>query len=120
MTADSKIKATIQLARGVAEEADDIKISRSKDGSTSVAAFTFASPKCMTAEAAGAEITGMYMVDEEGEIVTRNVNASFIDGRPAGIKATYKITTDYDWERFLRFMDRYAADNGMALNKAAE
>jgi photosystem II 13kDa protein len=112
------IKATIQLARGFAEQADDVKISRAKDGSTSVATFFFETPVCMTEEAGGAEISGMYMIDDEGEIVTRNVNAMFVNGRPAGVKATYKIEGQYDWERFLRFMERYAADNGMALNKA--
>ncbi len=114
------LAATIQLARGFAEQADDVKITRAKDGLTSVAVFSFENPKCMTEEAGGAEISGMYMIDEEGEIVTRNVNAMFVNGRPAGIKATYKIEGEYNWERFLRFMDRYADTNGMALNKPSE
>jgi photosystem II 13kDa protein len=111
------LAATIQLARGFGEQADDVKITRSKDGLTSVAVFFFETPKCMTEEAGGAEISGMYMIDEEGEIVTRNVNAMFVNGRPAGVKATYKMESEYDWERFLRFMERYAEANGMALNQ---
>lgn len=114
------ITASIQLARGFNEQVDDVKISRSKDGSTSVAVFFFEAPQCMTEAAGGAEITGMYMIDEEGEIVTRNVNAMFINGKSAGIKATYKIDGEYDWERFLRFMNRYAEANGMSLSKPGD
>ncbi|GBO56715.1 photosystem II 13 kDa protein Psb28 [Pseudanabaena sp. lw0831] len=110
--------AKLQLAIGIDEEATDVKITRSKDGDTSVAVFIFDVPNCMTGEnAATNEILGMYMIDEEGEMVTRNVNAKFINGKPAGIEAIYKIEGDRDWQRFLRFMNRYAESNGMTLNK---
>lgn len=111
--------AKIQLAIGIDEEASDVKITRSKDGDTSVAVFFFDAPNCMTgANAATNEILGMYMIDEEGEIITRNVNAKFINGKSAGIEAIYKIEGDRNWQRFLRFMNRYAEANGMSLNKA--
>jgi photosystem II protein len=111
--------AKIQLSRGIDEEASDVRITRSKDGDTSVAVFIFAEPRCMTGESAATnEILGMYMIDEEGELVTRNVNAKFINGKSAGIEATYKISGEGDWQRFLRFMNRYAEANGMSLNKA--
>jgi photosystem II protein len=111
--------AKIQLTRGIDEEATDVKITRSKDGDTSVAVFIFDAPKCMTGADAGTnEILGMYMIDEEGEMVTRNVNAKFINGKSAGIEAIHKIEGEREWQRFLRFMNRYAESNGMSLNKA--
>jgi photosystem II protein len=111
--------AKIQLARGIDEEATDVKITRSKDGDTSVATFIFDAPKCMTGENASTnEILGMYMIDEEGEMVTRNVNAKFINGKSAGIEAIHKLNGENEWQRFLRFMNRYAESNGMSLNKA--
>ena len=111
--------ARIQLAIGIDEEASDVKITRSKDGDTSVAVFFFNTPNCMTGETASTnEILGMYMIDEEGEIITRNVNAKFINGKSAGIEAIHKIDGQYEWERFLRFMNRYAEENGMSINKA--
>ncbi len=111
--------AKIQLAIGIDEEASDVKITRSKDGDTSVAVFFFNAPNCMTgATASTNEILGMYMIDEEGEIITRNVNAKFINGKSAGIEAIHKINGQNEWERFLRFMNRYAEANGMSLNKA--
>lgn len=110
--------ARIQLAPDIDEEATDVKITRSKDGSTSTATFYFAEPKCMSAENQEQNpILGMFMIDEEGELVTRNVNAKFINGKPAGIEALYRMEGEYAWERFLRFMDRYAEANGMSLNK---
>jgi len=111
--------ASIQLTRGIDEEATDVKITRSKDGDTSVAVFLFDVPKCMSGEKASSnEILGMYMIDEEGEMVTRNVNAKFVNGKAAGIEAIHKIEGEQEWERFLRFMNRYAESNGMGLNKS--
>ncbi|MFM7885274.1 MAG: photosystem II reaction center protein Psb28 [Pseudanabaena sp.] len=111
--------ARIQLAIGIDEEASDVKITRSKDGDTSVAVFFFESPNCMSGPNAGNnEILGMYMIDEEGQMVTRNVNAKFINGKSAGIEAIHKLNGQSEWERFLRFMNRYAEANGMSLNKA--
>ncbi|WP_019500202.1 photosystem II reaction center protein Psb28 [Pseudanabaena sp. PCC 6802] len=111
--------ARIQLAANIDEEATDVKITRSKDGSTSTATFYFAEPKCMSSEnpEQSNNILGMFMIDEEGEIVTRNVNAKFINGKPAGIEAIYRMEGEFAWERFLRFMNRYAEANGMSLNK---
>ncbi|AFY70946.1 Photosystem II reaction center Psb28 protein [Thalassoporum mexicanum PCC 7367] len=110
--------ATIQLALGVNEEASDVRLTRSKDGSTSTATFIFENPLCMTEGQVNNEITGMYMSDEEGEMVTRSVNAKFINGQPAGIEAIYRMDGEAEWERFLRFMNRYAEANGMDFNKS--
>jgi photosystem II protein len=110
--------ATIQLALGVNEEASDVRLTRSKDGNTSTATFIFNEPACMTGGQVNNEITGMYMIDEEGELVTRSVNAKFINGQPAGIEAIYRMSGESEWERFMRFMNRYAEANGMGFNKA--
>ncbi|HAN46855.1 MAG TPA: photosystem II reaction center protein Psb28 [Cyanobacteria bacterium UBA8156] len=113
------MKAVIQLARGINEEATDVKITRANDGSSSVATFFFEAPNCLAGDAQNtSEITGMFMIDEEGELVTRNVNGLFANGQSKGIRAIYKMSGEYEWERFLRFMDRYAAANGMELNRA--
>ena len=110
--------AKIQFSRGIDEDAiPDVRLTRSRDGSQGTATFFFQNPKAL-ADDSTEEITGMYMIDEEGEMVTRNVNAKFINGKSAGIEAIHKIEGERDWERFLRFMNRYAESNGMSLNKA--
>jgi photosystem II protein len=111
--------AKIQLTRGIDEEASDVKMTRAKDGSNGTATFIFKEPKCTNEEnQVLTDITGMFMTDDEGELVTRNVNAKFINGKPAGIEAIYIINSPQEWERFLRFMNRYAEANGMDFNKA--
>jgi photosystem II protein len=109
--------AEIQFARGIAEPVvPDVRLTRAKDGSNGMATFYFDYPQALTQE--GVEVTGMYMVDEEGELVTREVNGKFINGEPAGIEATYAIKSAEDWDRFMRFMSRYAEKNGLGFTKS--
>jgi photosystem II protein len=109
--------AEIQFARGIAEEViPDIRMTRSKDGTNGTATFYFDHPKAFSDE--GVEITGMYLVDEEGELVTREVKGKFINGEPSGIEAMYAIKSVEEWERFMRFMNRYAEQNGLGFTKS--
>ncbi|MBE7380599.1 MAG: photosystem II reaction center protein Psb28 [Leptolyngbya sp. SIO1E4] len=109
--------AHIEFARGVVEEVvPDVRLTRSRDGTDGTATFYFEHPKAFSEE--GLEITGMYMVDEEGELVTREVNGKFINGEPAGIEATFVIKSLAEWERFMRFMNRYAEENGLGFTKS--
>lgn len=84
-------EAEIQFVKGLTEKVvPAIKLTRAKDGSSGVATFNFASPNVFDAStAAQGEITGMYMVDEEGEMSTTDVNANFANGKPQGIESTY-------------------------------
>lgn len=110
--------AHIEFARGVVEEViPDVRMTRSKDGTNGTATFYFEYPKALDPEV-GVEVTGMYLIDEEGELVTRDVNGKFINGEPAGIEATYVIKSLGDWERFMRFMNRYAEQNGLGFTKS--
>ena len=108
--------AEIQFSRGVAEEVvPDVRLTRAKDGSNGKAIFYFNKPKALADE--GGEITGMYLVDDEGELVSREVNAKFINGEPAGLEAVYVMKSAQAWDRFMRFMQRYAEENGLGLTK---
>ena len=60
----------------------------------------------------------MYLVDEEGELVSRDVNGKFVNGEPAGIEALYVMKSEADWDRFMRFMNRYAERNGLGFTKS--
>jgi photosystem II 13kDa protein len=109
--------AEIQFARGIAEEViPDVRLTRAKDGTNGTATFYFDNPKALSQE--GVEITGMYLVDEEGELVSRDVNGKFVNGEPAGIEARYIIKSVEEWERFMRFMNRYAEQNGLGFTKS--
>ncbi|HEY9301835.1 MAG TPA: photosystem II reaction center protein Psb28 [Phormidium sp.] len=112
--------AQIQFSRGTNEEViPDVRITRSRDGSNGTATFYFQNPKALSSTSTE-EITGMYLVDEEGELVTREVKAKFINGKPEALEALYIIRSAADWERFIRFMNRYAEEHGLGLNKSEE
>ncbi|NJR39534.1 MAG: photosystem II reaction center protein Psb28 [Leptolyngbyaceae cyanobacterium CSU_1_4] len=105
--------AEIQFSRGIAEEIiPDVRLTRSKDGTNGTATFYFEKPKAFEDDSA-VSITGMYMIDEEGEITTKEVNAKYVNGQPEALEALYVMRSTAEWERFIRFMDRYAAENGL-------
>jgi photosystem II 13kDa protein len=110
--------AKIQFSRGIDEEAvPDVRLTRSKSGNQGTATFTFEKPKALS-NSSTEDITGMYMIDEEGELVTREVKAKFINGQPAGLEALYLMKSTEEWDRFMRFMERYAQANGLGFSKA--
>jgi photosystem II protein len=112
--------AAIQFFRGVDEPVvADIRMTRSRDGRTGQAMFVFEQPQALSPETLG-DIGGMYMLDEEGQLVTRDVNARFVNGKPAALEATYTWKTLEDFERFMRFAERYAETNGLGFAKKSD
>ena len=115
--ADARSAAAIQFFRGVDEPVvPDIRLTRSRDGRTGQATFRFEQPDAI-APGAMADITGMWMVDEEGEMVTREVNGKFVNGKASALEATYSWKSEQDFERFMRFAQRYADANGLGYSQ---
>jgi photosystem II protein len=110
--------AEIQFSRGIREDVvPDVRLTRSKDGTNGQAIFYFQNPKALSNDRTD-EITGMYLIDDEGEISTREVKAKFVNGQPEALEATYVMKSVEEWERFIRFMDRYAEENGLGFSKS--
>ncbi|MGB3641140.1 MAG: photosystem II reaction center protein Psb28 [Rivularia sp. (in: cyanobacteria)] len=110
--------AKIQFSRGVDEAVvPEVRLTRSRSGDSGTATFIFNNPKALD-EGSTDEITGMYMVDEEGEIVTREVKGKFINGKAEALEAIYLMKSAEEWERFMRFMERYAKENELGLDKS--
>nr|YP_009396900.1 photosystem II protein W [Ophidocladus simpliciusculus]ARW66086.1 photosystem II protein W [Ophidocladus simpliciusculus] len=112
--------AFIQFIKGINETViPSIKLTRSRDGSTGTATFRFNNPDIIKPEMQDkGDIKGMYLKDEEGELITKDVNAKFINGRPHGIECIYIIKSPKEWDRFMRFMERYANNNDLSFTKA--
>jgi len=109
--------AEIQFAKGITEEViPEIKVTRSKTGSTGTATFYFKDPQILSKDSSE-EITGMYLIDSEGEIVSREVKGKFVNGEARGIEALLVMKSEAEFERFVRFMDEYAQQNGLGLDK---
>jgi photosystem II protein len=110
--------AEIQFSKGIAESTiPNIRLTRSRNGENGTATFYFESPQAFNAESTE-EITGMYLVDEEGAVVTREVKAKFVNGKPAAIEAMLIMNSAEQWDRFMRFMERYAQEHGLEFRKA--
>lgn len=110
--------AQIQFSRGVAEEVvPNVRLTRSRDGNNGTATFYFENPNALSSSNME-DITGMYMIDEEGELSTREVKAKFVNGQPKALEAVYLIKSREQWDRFMRFMERYAEENGLSFTKS--
>ena len=110
-------KAVIQFLRGVDEPVvPDIRVTRSRDGRTGQAIFVFEQPEALAPEVMEA-ITGMFMIDEEGMLVTREVNGKFVNGKASALEATYTWKSEQDFDRFMRFAQRYADSSGLGYSQ---
>ena len=77
--------AQIQFSKGVTEETvPDVRLTRSRDGSNGTATFYFQNPQVLSA-GSSEEVTGMYLIDEEGELVTTIGRAEGITRKPAAM-----------------------------------
>ena len=80
--------AKIQFSRGLDEEViPDVRLTRLRNGGQGTAKFIFENPKILD-QGTTEDITGMYLIDEEGEIVTREVKAKFINGKTGRIRSS--------------------------------
>jgi photosystem II 13kDa protein len=110
--------AQIQFSMGIAESViPDVRLTRARDGSNGQAIFYFQNPDALADDNTN-EITGMYLIDDEGELITREVKAKFVNGKPEAIEATYIMRSAEEWDRFIRFMNRYAEENELGFNKS--
>jgi photosystem II protein len=114
------MNAVIQFITGIDEEVSaEVRLTRSRDGSTGTATFYFEQPNVLNRNMSQAgEITGMFMIDEEGTLITRDVNARYINGKPQAIEAVYVIKNREAWDRFMRFMERYSSSNNLSFTKS--
>ena len=114
------MEAKIQFIKGLNEKVlPDVRLTRSRDGSTGTASFRFQNPNILDKNTSKeGEITGMYLIDQEGILETRDVNARFINGKPEAIESIYIMKNTEAWNRFMRFMERYGETNDLVFTKA--
>jgi len=114
------MKAVIQFIQGIDEEViAEVKLTRSRDGSTGTATFRFDRPTILDKNMSQAgEITGMFLTDEEGTLLTREVSARYLNGKPTAIEAVYIMKNREAWDRFMRFMERYSISNNLTFTKS--
>lgn len=110
--------AQIEFARGIKEEVvPEVRLTRSKRGNNGTATFYFEQPNALSPDFKE-DITGMYLVDEEGELVSRDVKGKFVNGKAQDLEVLFVWKTEADGDRFMRFMQRYAEANGLGFNQS--
>lgn len=97
-----------------------VSLTRSRDGSTGTATFNFERPRVVHMNDVwdNGLITGLWLHDEEGPIHSEDLKLKFVEGRPVELEAVLVLKSIPEWERFMRFMRRYAAANNLAFEKA--
>ena len=112
--------ARIQFIKGIDEKIlPNVRVTRSRDGSTGTAVFRFRNANILNKSLKlNGEITGMYLIDEEGTLETRDVCARFVNGKPKSVQSIYIMESSEAWNRFMRFMTRYGKSNGLVFIKA--
>ena len=106
----------IQFFNGVDEKViPQIRLTKSKDGYAGQAFFRFDNPEALLSDNFK-DIQGMYLLDEEGLITIREINiaVSKKNGKYTAIEAVYCWRSERDFNRFMRFANRYAKQNGLA------
>lgn len=112
------VKPKIQFIQGTDEQTvPDVRLTKSRDGTNGMAIFKFDQPSVFDSSGEVGDITGFYMIDEEGVLQSVDVSAKFVNGKPSGIEAKYVMRTPKDWDRFMRFMERYSNANGLQFIK---
>ncbi|KAG1362488.1 putative Photosystem II reaction center PSB28 protein, chloroplastic [Cocos nucifera] len=112
------VKPAIQFIQGTDEQTiPDVRLTKSRDGTNGVATFIFEQPSVFDSSSELGDITGFYMIDEEGVLQSVDVSAKFVNGKPSTIEAKYIMRNPREWDRFMRFMERYSQANGLQFIK---
>tara|TARA_B100001113_G_scaffold336965_1_gene317729 strand:+ start:510 stop:851 length:342 start_codon:yes stop_codon:yes gene_type:complete len=107
MTKINKVVA-IQFVKGKDEkDHPEIHLHRNPDGKKGKAIYQFNKPTSITPENFNS-IQKMYLIDEEGELSTRKIDLSISDDKTMEVKSTYNWSSEQEFERFMRFAERYA------------
>ncbi len=105
----TNINAVIQFIKGENEkDLPEIRLFRNFDGKKGKVVYKFYKPTTITLENFNS-IQKMYLIDEEGEIITRKIDLSISEKNIMAVKSTYNWESGKEFDRFMRFAKRYAS-----------
>ena len=98
----------IQFIKGKNEKCHpEIRLFRDLDGKKGKAVYKFINPTTITIENFKS-IQKMYLIDEEGELLTKKIDLSISGNHIKEVTSTYNWNSEKDFERFIRFSKRYS------------
>ena len=99
---------SIQFVKGRNEKCHpEIRMFRDLDGKKGKAVYKFFTPKTITLENFKS-IEKMYLIDEEGELLTKKIDLYISANNIKEVTSTYSWYSEKEFERFMRFSLRYA------------
>ena len=99
---------SIQFVKGESEKGHpEIRMFRDLDGKKGKAVYKFFTPKTITLENFNS-IKKMYLIDQEGELLTKKVDLYISGNYIKEVTSTYSWNSEKEFERFMRFSVRYA------------
>ena len=99
----------IQFLQGKNErDLPEIRLFRNNDGKKGKALYKFYNPSTISLENINS-IKKMYLIDEEGQLSTRQVDLTISDTNKIEVMSTYNWNSEKEFERFMRFAKRYAS-----------
>lgn len=115
---------SIQFFEGVYEELSDVSLRRNRNTGVRTALFSFAELKSLERFRSYTKQfkNAIHLMDEEGEITIEPSSVQFFYGGDEGddlkrVDCKLEIDQEDHWERFMRFMHRYAEAHGMAYGE---
>lgn len=116
---------SIQFFEGLPEELSNVSLRRSKTSGARSVVMTFNSLKAIERFNSFRKkfSNSMQLTDEEGVISVEPSGVQFIFSGPEGddlerVECKFEIEQEDHWERFMRFMHRYAEANGMGYSES--
>jgi len=115
---------TVQFYEGIPEIISDVRLRQNKTTGDRSALLIFEKMEAIEQfKSFRNEFSkALKMIDEEGVITIEPSGVKFIFGGPEGddlvrVECTIDIDREDHWDRFMRFMHRYADANGMAYGE---
>jgi photosystem II Psb28-2 protein len=117
---------SIQFFAGIDEELSNVSLRRNRTGKR-IVLMIFEQLKAIEGlnSFTKQSLNYMRLTDEEGEINITPSSVQFVFGGAEGdelqrVECKFEIEQDECWNRFMRFMHRYAQANGMAYGESQQ
>ena len=118
---------SIQFFEGVYEEISNVSLRRNRNTGVRSVLMTFNALKAIERFNSFTKrfSNSMLLTDEEGVITVEPSSMQIVFGGPEGdelqrVECQFEIEQEDHWERFMRFMHRYAQANGMEYGETGK
>ncbi|MGA7932585.1 MAG: photosystem II reaction center protein Psb28 [Kovacikia sp.] len=118
---------TIQIFAGVPEELSGVSMRRGKTSGKRSAILMFEKLESLEHFRSywKRSANAVHLIDEEGELIIEPTGIQLFYGGPEGeelrrVECKLEIEQEDHWERFIRFMNRYAEANSMVYGESAQ